>query len=441
MGGFLLRCIGLFYPFLHAWDERYHALVAKNLAENPLLPLLYKSTPLPYHIGNWTNNHVWLHKPPMTLWMMSLSIKTFGNHEFAIRLPSILVSTVAIWLTYKIARFFYDDKIALLASFFHAINGLLLQLTFGSQSTDHIDVMFLFFVELCVYLIIRYIQYLKPYNLILIGVVLGIAILTKWLPALIVIPIFIVLGYRLWGFKKVVLDVSIIMTIALILVFPWQWYIYSNFPDEAHWESNYNWRHLTEVLEEHDGGWWWHILYSMKFWNEFILLAFVWFLFRIKATGISPKNAALALWVLIPYTFFSAVATKMVAYPVITAPAIFIILSKFWFHFKENLIKIRWLNYLLLSTLLLLNVRRSYERIRLSTDISDIKAKSEWVKSLDQKIDKPNAILFNTEYFIEIMFYTDHIAYQHIPEKSVLDDLVKKGYNVYMINNENVTKY
>ena len=43
LGSFLLACFfALLDPFLGLWDEQFHALVAKHLAENPLKPLLYK---------------------------------------------------------------------------------------------------------------------------------------------------------------------------------------------------------------------------------------------------------------------------------------------------------------------------------------------------------------------------------------------------------------
>ena len=63
--GFFLR---LHYahldPYLHAWDERYHALVAKNLMDDPLLPLLRAEPLVPYDNKAWCCNHIWVHKQP-----------------------------------------------------------------------------------------------------------------------------------------------------------------------------------------------------------------------------------------------------------------------------------------------------------------------------------------------------------------------------------------
>src|SRR5688572_19622660 len=75
---------------LHPWDERYHALVAKNFIETPLTPRLYHTPVLPYDHRAWTGNYIWMHKPPLALWLQAGSMKMFGVHEFALRLPSVL---------------------------------------------------------------------------------------------------------------------------------------------------------------------------------------------------------------------------------------------------------------------------------------------------------------------------------------------------------------
>lgn len=47
LAGLLLRVICAADPLLHEWDERYHALVAKNMAEGSFLtPTLYADAPL-----------------------------------------------------------------------------------------------------------------------------------------------------------------------------------------------------------------------------------------------------------------------------------------------------------------------------------------------------------------------------------------------------------
>ena len=84
LSGLFFRIYSALDPFLHAWDERYHALVAKNLLKHPLVPTLY-DLPLLDQDLLWVGSHIWLHKQPLALWLISGSISIFGNTDFAIR--------------------------------------------------------------------------------------------------------------------------------------------------------------------------------------------------------------------------------------------------------------------------------------------------------------------------------------------------------------------
>src|SRR5687767_15833441 len=87
----LLRGYAAADPHLHEWDERYHAVVAKNLLRHPLRPTLYDDPVRPYDNRDWLASHLWLHKPPLALWTMAGSVGVFGANEAAVRLPSIVL--------------------------------------------------------------------------------------------------------------------------------------------------------------------------------------------------------------------------------------------------------------------------------------------------------------------------------------------------------------
>ncbi len=110
--GFILRVYCSFDFFLHSWDERYHALVAQHLLVHFFKPTLYEQNFLPYDYTNWAGNHIWVHKQPLTLWLMTISLKVFGIHIWAIRIPSIILSTIGIKLVYDIAKYLYGREIA-----------------------------------------------------------------------------------------------------------------------------------------------------------------------------------------------------------------------------------------------------------------------------------------------------------------------------------------
>jgi len=64
-----------------------------------------------YDLGN-----DYLDKPPMLFWLSSNSLRLFGIHDWAYRLPSFLFSLLAVYSTYRLALLFYKKEIALLSA-------------------------------------------------------------------------------------------------------------------------------------------------------------------------------------------------------------------------------------------------------------------------------------------------------------------------------------
>ena len=111
LAGFILRMYCACDFFLHEWDERFHALVAKNLIDFPFKPMLYIDPLLEYDYRNWAGNHVWVHKQPFPLYSMAMSMWLFGKNVIALRLPSILICTSSIYSTYKIGELLYTKRL------------------------------------------------------------------------------------------------------------------------------------------------------------------------------------------------------------------------------------------------------------------------------------------------------------------------------------------
>jgi len=218
LSGFLLRIYTACDFYLHEWDERFHALVAKHLLLHPIKPTLYEFTPFPYDYTKWSAGHIWLHKQPLPLWTIACSFKLFGINELALRLPSIVLTTIGIALTYSIARYFTDRKAAWFAAFLYCINGFLIELATGRVATDHTDTFFYFFVELSIFFAILYAQKKKTSFNILTGICLGAAILSKWLPALIVLPIWLLLVIDNKAQPKTVAFQFILLCVVVIVV-------------------------------------------------------------------------------------------------------------------------------------------------------------------------------------------------------------------------------
>lgn len=436
-GGLLLRIYAATSLYLHEWDERYHALVAKNLASHPLRPTLYEHPVLPYDYRDWSGNHIWLHKQPAALWLMALGLKLFGISEIALRLPSMLFSTLAIWLTYGIARHYTDKKTALLAAFLHAIHGLAIELTGGRAPTDHIDLFFLFFIELGVFFSVRFLRRPQWPASILIGLSTGLAVLTKWLPALIVLPVWGLLALRQFRWQRLLPHLLAIGGAAAAVFLPWQFYIFEAFPREAAWEQEFNLRHFFEGLEGHAQPWYFHLQKMGRIFGELIYLPLAWLTYKRARQLLQGKKADLSLlaWIWIPYIFFSIAHTKMQAYTLFCAPAFFILTALFFRYlniYKRRFRFPQYTTHLALALLILLPVRYSIERIKPFSLRERSPAWAEEMKALKGRHEMDErTVVFGVEKPIEFMFYTGATAYPLLPEAEVLDSLARAGYGVY----------
>jgi len=443
IGGLVLRLYTAADFFLHPWDEAFHAVVAKHMMQHPLIPTLYDTPILPYDYRNWAGNHIWVHKQPLPLWTMSASMYLFGVNEIALRLPSVILTTVGIWLTYYIGAYFFDRKTAFLAAFFYSVNGLIIEIAAGRVPTDHIDVFFLFFIELAIFFSIVFARKKSSVYNLLAGLSLGAAILSKWLPALIVLPMWLLIVIDSGNFntKSVIIHFITLLVITLLTFMPWQIYIYHTFPLEAMSETNYNYRHMVEILDQQGGPVYYYLDKIRINYGELIYLPLIWFVLNILKDSFNLKRLAILIWFIVPLIFFSLIKSKMQGYLLFTSPALFMISSAFWYRLytykndikPENKIWLKWGISLLLIFFIILPVRYCLERVKpFKKDRSP-----QWVSDLKNMKQRnlKNAVLFNYSRPIDAMFYTDLTAYGNIPDTSMVKAIMQKGYTVLINDN------
>jgi len=448
---FLLVFIGLILRlylssdfYLHAWDERYHALVAKNMMNHPLIPTLYENPIFPFSYQDWSGNHIWVHKQPMPLWTMSISMLLFGVNEIALRLPSILMSTMGIVITYRIAKHFFNSRTAFVAAFLFSSNGLIIELTSGRVATDHIDITFMFFIQAAVLMALEFAKHKRVVFNILCGVFIGFAILTKWLPALIVVPLWglALMHYKLYKPKFVLAHLLLLLSVVAIVALPWQIYIHEMFPQEAIWEAEFNRKHFTEALDGQSGPFYYYFDKVRLIFGEVTLLALLFLLVVMSKKRWRPKYSIFALWIFVPIFVFSLAATKMQGYILFIAPAVFIVGAFYWnfLRTRMHVHRYRWGSVLILVLFIGLPIRYSIERLK-PFDRSE--RNPLWViqlKKLGEKTKDEKGILFNVSRPIEAMFYTDLVAYERLPKVEILDSLVGQGYTIFINKNGGIDK-
>src|SRR5262249_44218794 len=142
---------------------------------------------------DWQNARVFLHKPPMAMWQVALSYAILGVNTFALRFPSLILSSLAVWLTYLIGKELIDTTPGLVGAALQAFNAPIAMLVHGHVFSDHVDISLLFWTELAIWLLLRAVRPPPQPSpgvpgegfrwWILCGVAQGLAFLSKSYPA------------------------------------------------------------------------------------------------------------------------------------------------------------------------------------------------------------------------------------------------------------------
>lgn len=421
-------------PLLHPWDERFHALVAKNLLRHPLTPTLY-DTPLLQTDTWWGSTRIWLHKPPLTLWLIAASYRLFGAVEMATRLPSVLLLGCAVYSTHWIGVTLFSPRVAWFAAALHATNGRALEIAAGRTSTDHPDSILASLTAIAVAVGIAQRRSRNPWLTLALGLVVGAALLTKWLPGLLALGLWAVwLPWRGQP-RRSALEVAAVTAIASVVALPWQVHIAQSFPVEAAVESAYNWIHLRQPLEGHSGTPFFHLARIPLVFGEAAYLPLLWFAYRHLRRGASESTWLLVLWFAVPYGFFALAATKMANYVLPAAPALFLMLG---------VVLVEWLGALTTSlgtwrrrALLLalvatvfFPIRSTFDRWKPFKRFAEAADRSERLRSEARRLHPRPYVVFNAPDPIQTMFYGASAAYSFPPTDDHLRLAQQRGWIV-----------
>lgn len=452
--------------FLILWDEQFHALVAKNLIANPLKPVLIKDPILGFNYKNWSGNYIWLHKQPLFLWQIALSLKLFGFNALAVRLPSVILHSIAVLMIYRIGKITHSENTGFFGALFFAVAFYPLELVAGRFTTDHNDLSFLFYVLASFWAWFEYQQSQKKYFLILIGLFAGCAVLVKWLPGLLIFAVwFFSLGAdnkRNWIRPKSYIPLITSFSVSLFIFLPWQIFIIMKYPLESAYEFSFNTRHFFEPLENHGGNIWFHYhafkdIYGSGDAIPFIYLAGI--IVLLIKTKSNAYRIAIAAAITITYTFYTLAATKMTSFCVIVSPFAFlgigaltdfllsilrkkIRFSKFELIFQPILLLI--ICFYLLNLSKIQNHHTDWKPNDNHNRIAEIK-EMDFIDKLKTELGNDKYVVFNARVrifgHIPVMFYTDYLAFDIIPTLEQLKRAKAAGYKIAIYDNDSLPGY
>lgn len=436
-------------PFLNLWDERFHALVAKNMMNDPFNPMLYREKLFNLDYLHWASAHIWLHKQPLFMWQMAISFKLFGLNELSLRIPSVILSTLTALAIFRTGKLLVNRNTGFIASLLFISSYYIIELISGRQILDQNDISFLAYVSLSIWSWVEYKESGKWKWLILIGVFSGAAMLCKWFVGLLV--------YLGWGVENFTsrpnwrrfIPMLLSLSITALVFLPWQWYTFSKYPTEAQAEWMYNSLHFSVSVEGHEGPWWFHLsrigeLFGMWI---FVLLPVGFLLFNKFRN--KPICFGLLAMILGVELFFALAQTKMPSFTIVLALPIFIFSAVplsfvlTWLHQKLQLRVL--IPVVSIFLIIMVFIRIDVDQLRENhTSWKTENVYPVWMHrirntfiSLQPQLNS-NAVVYNVygRHYIELMFYTDALATNYIPTSKEVEQMFDKGKEVFIFVND-----
>ncbi len=147
------------------------------------------------HYWEWTRHPSlsYYSKGPMVAWLITIGTAIFGNTEFGVRAPAIVLSLLSSLLLYILGRDMYDQK----TGFFAAVLFQIIPLYSAYGIIMTIDPPFIFFWLLALYQMRRILKNDTVINWALLGMIIGTGMLAKYTMAFFIIcNSIIILQYK-----------------------------------------------------------------------------------------------------------------------------------------------------------------------------------------------------------------------------------------------------
>ncbi|MDP3041486.1 MAG: glycosyltransferase family 39 protein [Candidatus Omnitrophota bacterium] len=214
----IIVTIGLCYEISQPWVGLFdfNGTVYSRFAKNFLTFGFLKTKMSPtWDMGSVApqNFDYYLHHPPMVAYLVAISFKLFGIHEWSARIVPIIFSVLALILFYLIVRSYKDKIIALLSLVFLGFTPMFL---YYGRMVNH-EPVFLFFYFLIMLLYLKYLD--KRKILYLVGIIASfiLAYLTAW--ATFYFSILLLIHYLIFGYKNIKDKRLIVMFSLLPVIF------------------------------------------------------------------------------------------------------------------------------------------------------------------------------------------------------------------------------
>ena len=275
------------------------------------------------------NGELWADKPVLTYWAQALAINIFGSNAFACRFFSAIGAAITCFFVFVIGKHLFDTKTALLAMCI--LGTSVMMLAIGTLATaDAITIPFT--IGAMTLFIYGASSGMRTYQVILIGLALGLGILAKGpigLMPLPVIAVYLLLNRKNLDIRKYILQVTAALAIGFGVFAIWA--IPVNMATGGEFLRVFVGHHVIDralTPFEHHGG---NMLLYLFYYIPIVIAGFFpWTMFLPGAISalwagrlVGPAGRALLLaWIIPILIIMSLAATKLPHYILFIWPAL-----------------------------------------------------------------------------------------------------------------------
>ena len=291
----------------------------------------------PYAFGGLA---VWIGKPPLFMWLVSLAYQTFGVNNFVTRLWSPIFGSLTLVLVFFLGKKLYNSTVGFTAA-----------LVLGTFTTYYLfarhamtDAVFVFFIVASFYFFVLSEKTEKPSrHVVFSGLFFGLALLTKQVEALL-IPL-IVFSYLLVTRRSVRFVFSRRFTlfwgVGLLILVPWLAYMFLSFGSNFWlWFVVYcGFTRTVSPIEGHGGNFLFYFSYLVsneRLWSILLPFAAGLCMFNVAVKRLKADTLILS-WMLIVLLVFTFAQTKLPWYILPAFPAFAIAISSFLFQISKKI--------------------------------------------------------------------------------------------------------
>jgi len=311
-------------------NESFYAEAVREMAEkNNYLDISFNYNPR-------------FNKPPLTYLLIAASTSLFGMNEFAIRFPVVILAYCTVLLVWSMARMLYGDKTALVAFVMQAIG---IQFIAGKQYASP-EIPLAFFFTLTLFFFLKGQLSGKKIFYTMAAVSLGLTVLTKGYPYIIVIGGIILLylmidaDFRPSVFLGKVRELNpvVFAVVVMLIGLSWVGWMYFRYGNEFLVVLN---RETFQRAVSQDSS---YGLRDLFFYPEVILwsffpysIVFVYALFNYILVRRDVRDIAFGIsWFIFMLVIFTAAKGKIPTYFIQAHPALALISARFIADYKPN---------------------------------------------------------------------------------------------------------